>query len=135
MGEHTKMNDIKQCSICRNPLDYDNSFGHNPFPLCDINDYESRACNRCNATYVMDGRLRCMEKDIPSPEEASVWCRPLLNYARRLEIAKHLLAVEAGDEKNAAIAKFKERIQKAKNQMIEEEKKRDETTDHTSLDQ
>ena len=116
---------VKKCCICRNYLDYDNLSGYNPFPLCDTNDYESRACNRCNATWVMTARLRSMENDILPPEEAAKWCRPLLNYARRFETAKHLLAVEEEDDKNAALEKFKERFEKIKQQMIEEEKQRD----------
>ena len=119
------MSELKQCCLCRNPLDLDNTWGHNPFPLCDINDYESRACNRCNATYVIDGRIRSMEKDLKSPEDAARWCLPLRNYAKRVEIAKHLLAVEASADKNEAIQKFKERLQKAMEQMKEEERLND----------
>ena len=121
MEEYTKMNAIKQCCLCRSVLEEDNSFGHNPFPLCEVDDYESRACNRCNALHVIDARVECMRKDIPNPEEAAAFCRPLRNYIRRVEIAKHLLAVEAGDDKDAALAKFKERMEKATEQRKKEE--------------
>ena len=121
MEKHTEM-EFKQCCFCRNPLDSDNTFGHNPFPLCEVEDNESRACNRCNAMYVIEARVECMRKDVESPEEAVKHCRPLRDYAKRVEIAKHLLAVEAGEDKNAAVAKFKERIQKATEQRrVEEE--------------
>lgn len=131
MGEHTKMSELKQCCLCRNPLDADNSFGHNPFPLCDVDDYESRACNRCNAFYVVDARIRCMtdgEERADSPEKAAVWCRPYRDCVRRKEIAKHLLAIESGENKEIAIEKFKERIQKANNQMVEEMKRLTDTS-------
>lgn len=125
------MNELKQCCLCRNPLDLDQPHGHNPFPLCDVDDYESRACFRCNAFYVMEARVRCMtdgEEKADSPEKAAVWCRPFRDCVRRKEIAKHLLAVESEENKEIAREKYLERIRKANEQMVEEMKRLTDTS-------
>jgi len=130
MGKHSEM-ELKQCYLCRNPLDADNSFGHNPFPLCDVDDYESRVCNRCNAFYVMDARMRCMtdgDEKADTPEKAAEWCRPYRDCVRRKEIAKHLLAVESSENKEDAKQRYLERIRKANDQMVEEMKRFSDTS-------
>ena len=33
---------------------------HNPYPLCDENDNESRCCEKCNQTKVIPARLQRM---------------------------------------------------------------------------
>lgn len=35
---------------------------HNPYPLCDVNDDESRCCSNCNSTKVIPARYQSMFK-------------------------------------------------------------------------
>lgn len=32
-------------------------YGNNPYPLCDEDDHESRACDNCNHQYVIQARM------------------------------------------------------------------------------
>jgi len=80
-GTHWKPHPIsdfqwKQCVLCRNII-ADDPYGHNPFPLCEVEDTESRACGRCNAEHVISARIVCMKNDYASPEEAREACRPM----------------------------------------------------------
>ena len=43
------------CCLCHNHYE---GWGHNPYPLCDKEDYDSRCCDRCNAEEVIPTRLR-----------------------------------------------------------------------------
>ena len=60
------------CLLCRKVIT-DDPYGHNPFPLCEVDDQESRVCGSCNASFVLPARLRCIEADIKSPSEARVF--------------------------------------------------------------
>ena len=62
------------CCLCRKTI-VDDPFGHNPFPLCEIEDNESRACSKCNLDFVLPWRMRCMEEDLTSPEAAREFIR------------------------------------------------------------
>ena len=66
----------KQCCLCGNTI-ADDPYGHNPFPLCEVDDYESKACGRCNSEHIITARIVCMRENLGSPEEARESCRPL----------------------------------------------------------
>lgn len=73
-GTHGKPHPItdfkwETCVLCRKII-ADDPYGHNPFPLCEIEDHDSRACSACNDAFVLPARLRCMEAKAESPEEA-----------------------------------------------------------------
>lgn len=57
------------CLLCRNTI-VDDPYGQNPFPLCEMDDNQSRACKSCNDAFVLPARLRCIEADIKTPLEA-----------------------------------------------------------------
>jgi len=59
----------KQCVLCRKTI-ADDPYGHNPFPLCEVEDNDARACSKCNDAFVLPARLRCMEAKADTPEEA-----------------------------------------------------------------
>ena len=42
------------CNICGCTF---SGYGNNPYPLCDINDFESRCCDECNSQYVIPSRI------------------------------------------------------------------------------
>jgi hypothetical protein len=42
------------CCICGRKT---YGYGNNPYPLCDIDDYESKCCDECNNTYVIPARI------------------------------------------------------------------------------
>lgn len=48
-----------RCLICGNQIE---NFGNNPFPLCSVDDYESRCCDICNE-FVIKARIASMKKD------------------------------------------------------------------------
>lgn len=43
-----------KCSICGKTFD---GYGNNPYPICDKDDFESRCCDSCNATHVIQARM------------------------------------------------------------------------------
>jgi hypothetical protein len=51
------------CCLCNGPLDEwgGSLYGHNPYPLVDDDDVESRCCGLCNETKVLPERLRRMQ--------------------------------------------------------------------------
>lgn len=65
-----------KCCLCGNTI-ADDPYGHNPFPLCEVEDYESKACGRCNDEYVVPARIVCMKRECATPEEAVERCRPI----------------------------------------------------------
>ena len=50
-----------KCCLCGKEID--NMHSNNPFPLCHIDDYESRCCNECNENYVIRARIYNMGKE------------------------------------------------------------------------
>jgi hypothetical protein len=62
--EQTKMNTSNsdhetpqggKCCLCEGNYE---GWGHNPYPLVEEEDYESRCCDHCNATRVIPTRIR-----------------------------------------------------------------------------
>lgn len=45
---------IKKCCLCG--IEFE-GYGNNPYPLCDVNDYNSRCCNDCDSKYVIPSRI------------------------------------------------------------------------------
>ena len=71
-----------RCCLCQELLD--TPYGHNPFPLCDVDDTTSRACSSCNSMYVISARLLTMEEDVETPEEARASVRFYEDGVRRM---------------------------------------------------
>ena len=49
-----------KCSICGCQI---SGFGNNPFPLCNVDDYESRCCDECNIMVVNARIIQSGKKD------------------------------------------------------------------------
>lgn len=45
---------MKKCNLCGQEIQ---GWGNNPWPLCDIDDYNSVCCDGCNSTKVIAARL------------------------------------------------------------------------------
>jgi len=45
------------CVLCSKVIE---GYSHNPWPLCEESDFESRCCEQCNAVKVIPGRLKLM---------------------------------------------------------------------------
>lgn len=43
-----------RCSICGREI---HDEGHNPFPVCTVEDFDSRCCANCNAEIVIPARI------------------------------------------------------------------------------
>lgn len=43
-----------KCCLCGRKF---SGYGNNPYPLCDIDDYDSRCCDDCNESKVLPARL------------------------------------------------------------------------------
>lgn len=64
------------CCLCGGII-ADDPYGHNPFPLCEVEDADAKACSKCNADHVIPARIVCMKNDYASPEEAREACRQM----------------------------------------------------------
>ncbi len=64
----------EDCCLCGKMIG-DDPFGHNPFPLCEVDDNESRCCEACNSKYVISCRVLGMRLDWNTPQEAVEACR------------------------------------------------------------
>jgi hypothetical protein len=54
-----KLNKSINCNLCNVEM-INVHETHNPYPLCDENDHESRCCTNCNSTKVIPARLQRM---------------------------------------------------------------------------
>ena len=69
---------IKKCCLCGIKFE---GYGNNPYPLCDVNDYDSRCCNECNSKYVIPSRIIMVYKGKSAEEVFN-------DYKKEKEMAK-----------------------------------------------
>ena len=67
------MNQSKTCSLCIKTIQ--DPYGHNPFPLCEVEDYESKCCDSCNVKYVIKARMLGLKLGWKNPQQAVNACR------------------------------------------------------------
>ena len=60
--------ETKKCCLCG--CEIQEPFTNNPYPLCDVDDYESRCCSKCDQDLVVPARFYASKLELDCRKQA-----------------------------------------------------------------